>query len=471
MGFIRIKSVYGNKYAYDVTSYWDPKTKTSRQKSKYLGIVNDNNKIISKSRHRAKKEPLILDFGNGYLLHKFIEQLDVFPIFKDLFDKNYPEVIPLIFYKLIMQSAMYNCDIWFNGNIIGKLYPKALLSSQNISRVLALLSDESLQRHFFSKYIELNNSNKEAVIIDATSLPNQISSAFNAWGHSDGSIEKQFRLLCVISQKNKIPLFYRYLPGNITDISTLNRTIAELSKLGIKNSYVLMDAGYFSKNNVKELYEQNIHFLSRLPATNKIYKTLLFDKICDLEKPKYATKFGNRGLFIKNETINLYGKTAYAYIVLDPTRKGKEINELLLEHFNEDDNNEIDNLEFNKCGIMVLISSYKINNNDVVSSYYTRQSIEQIFGYCKDDLSILPIRKHNDNTIQGYLFLQFLTLIVYLKLREKLLENYTVEQILLILRNLKCKIYDNEVLISEQTKEQKLIFNNFDILVPKNLGI
>ncbi len=103
------------------------------------------------------------------------------------------------------------------------------LSSQRISDMLSYLGDESVQRPFFIDYLKLVGVSDKSVIIDATSLPNQINIDFNSWGHADGKIDKQFKLLCVIDQNTKTPLFYRFLPGNITDVSTLQTTIIEPS--------------------------------------------------------------------------------------------------------------------------------------------------------------------------------------------------------------------------------------------------
>jgi hypothetical protein len=110
-------------------------------------------------------------------------------------------------------------------NILNVLCRDTNLSSQRISDFFVTLSNESTQRSFFAEYIKLIGGSKKSVIIDATSLPNHIHSDFNAWGKSDGKIEKQFRFLCVVDQLGKIPLFYRFLPGNITDIITLQKTI------------------------------------------------------------------------------------------------------------------------------------------------------------------------------------------------------------------------------------------------------
>lgn len=90
--------------------------------------------------------------------------------------------------------------------------------------------------------------------------------------------------------------------------------------------------------------------------------------------------------------------------------------------------------------------------------YYTRQSIEQIFGFTKDDLEILPIRCHKQETVRGYLFLQFLLLIVFIGLRKKLQEHYTVEQAIIISRAPKCKVFSNKILIQDLTKQQTKLF-------------
>ena len=149
------------------------------------------------------------------------------------------------------------------------------------------------------------------------------------------------------------------------------------------------------------------------------------------------------------------------------------MNALLLQAAEEAKGNtpEIDPLDFNKCGVMVLVSSKKIETSEVVGCYYMRQSVEQVFGFCKDDLNLLPIRRHNEATIRGYLFLQFLTLILFIELREKLLDLCTVEQGLMTLRNLKCKVFDKELLVSEATKKQKELLDQLAIMVPMKLGI
>jgi transposase len=243
--------------------------------------------------------------------------------------------------------------------------------------------------------------------------------------------------------------------------------------MGVKNSFILLDAGYSSEANICDLYARNIEFLTRIPSGRKIFKDIILNKINGLEDLENAHILGKRSFFIKKIEIDLYGNKAIAYAVLDPERKAKETNELLKKYCNDkSERDEIsDKLKFSSCGLMILVSSKKIPENEIVSAYYFRQSVEQIFGFSKNDLGLLPMRHHNDLTVHGYLFMQFLSLIIYIKIREKIMEISTVEQAMMTLRKLKCKVFDEKIIPAELTKDQKEIFGKMGILVPKFLGI
>ena len=89
----------------------------------------------------------------------------------------------------------------------------------------------------------------------------------------------------------------------------------------------------------------------------------------------------------------------------------------------------------------------------------------------KDDLKLIPLRVHKEDGLRGYLLLIFITLVVYALLKECIAGKYTVEEMLLKMRNLKCKIYEDEIIIPEQTKQQKEITETLNIIMPKNMGI
>ncbi|MFN3480864.1 MAG: transposase [Thermodesulfovibrionales bacterium] len=159
-------------------------------------------------------------------------------------------------------------------------------------------------------------------------------------------------------------------------------------------------------------------------------------------------------------------------MILDPERKGREIKKLLLDVIDERLEDE-EGLEYRlmKRGIMILVSSFKIEKGDLMPLYYMRQTVERLFGFSKDDLKLIPLRVHKEETLRGYLLLIFIALTVLLLLKKEIGKGHTTEEILMTMRNLKCKVYDDEILIQELTKQQKEIINKLNILVPKSMGI
>ncbi len=475
MSFVRYKKFGNKEYAYEVTAYWDPVKKKPRQKSRYLGVVVNKEKGVYKRKQvEQKTEKLILDFGDTYLLNEFMKHEDISNLLEKVFGDRTNYMLSLLCYRLCHASAMNYARIWYDGSISRFLFKKVNLSSQRISDFLRDIGDEQIQRDFFKHYLSsfAKAKKKEGVIIDSTALPNQIHFPFNAWGYNDGSIDKQIRFLFVIDKNSSLPLFFRYLPGNIVDVSSLNMTLEELKKYGVKNSFVLIDSGFFSEDNIQDLYEAEIDFLTRLPSSRKIYKDLIKAEAGDIELFDNAVRYGERALFIKQKRIDLFGRNAYAYIVLDPERKGRETRKLLLNALEEQESDK-DEIKFKlmKKGIMILTSSFEMKKEEVVPFYYMRQNVERLFGFSKDDLKIIPLRVHKEETLRGYLLLTFMALVVFVLLKKSIGKNHTVEEILLTMRNLKCKVYEDEILVQELTRQQKEVIEKLNIIVPKNMGI
>lgn len=473
MTFIRYKTFGKQEYAYEVQAKWDAKNKKPIQKTKYLGVVKDKDKKIFEKRLFNKQEKSILDFGDSYSIGYLLESTGFISFIKNIFKEKSESLLALLSYKLCHGSAMAYANKWLDGNYAKILYKNANISSQRISDLFKEIGDENLQRKFFKEYISNYAPSKSGIIIDVTSLPNQIHIPLSAWGLHGEEINKQIRFLLVVDKDTHNPLFFRILPGNIVDVSVLQNTLEELKKYDVKENFVCLDAGFFSEENILDFYERHINFLTRLPSSRIIYKQLIEEEIPKIESAKNIVRYGKRGLFIKQKEIEIFGKKAFAHIVLDPQRKGRETSKLILETFDEKSLHDEEDLDYSlmKRGVMILVSSLEISKEEVVKIYYLRQTAENLFGFSKDDLSILPLRVHSEEALRGFLFMQFLTLIAFIQIRNKLRLDYTVEEALIILRNLKCKVYEKEIIVSELTKPQKDILEKFKLLMPKRVGI
>ena len=64
---------------------------------------------------------------------------------------------------------------------------------------------------------------------------------------------------------------------------------------------------------------------------------------------------------------------------------------------------------------MVLMSPQSVERDQLIPLYYTRQFVEKAYSYSKDDLSLLPLVAHGEETLTGYLFIIFLSLIDVMK--------------------------------------------------------
>ncbi len=99
-----------------------------------------------------------------------------------------------------------------------------------------------------------------------------------------------------------------------------------MKEIGIKNSFILIDGGYYSEYNIDELFEQKIDFLTQLPAGRILYKDTLIKHAKDFEKLKHDETMRKRGYFEQSWEIDLYGYKAFAYLILYPEQKAKEKN-------------------------------------------------------------------------------------------------------------------------------------------------
>jgi hypothetical protein len=85
-----------------------------------------------------------------------------------------------------------------------------------------------------------------------------------------------------------------------------------------------------------------------------------------------------------------------------------------------------------------------------------RQRVEQVFDIQKNNIDLLHLRADTEETLRGRLFLTFLTTVAYMALSRRLNgTKMTVDSAMLTLRNLKCKVFDDFILVKGVTKQMK----------------
>ena len=217
--------------------------------------------------------------------------------------------------------------------------------------------------------------------------------------------------------------------------------------------------------------DEKINFVTRLPKSHKIFSGFV-DAASDIESAINVIQYGDRVVFVKSQKAIVYDHEMYVYVILDPSKKGKDINYILKNQLADKlESQELSELDkkMKMAGFFILLSRTEIERSNILPTYYTRQAIEQVFGFAKSNNNILPLRVHDDQSIRGYLMLVFLALIIFISMRQKL--KVPMDKVLLILRSLKAKVFEDAIIVQEPNKKTKDIFDALNIIMPTKLGI
>lgn len=448
--YTRIKLIGRNKYAYQVEGYWDAKSKMTRHKTKYLGkVVDEKSGKFEKPLYRRHQEKAILDFGDVHVVSSVYKRCGLADVVRKAFGKHAGMLEMLVLNRVLQPMPMKSVYYWASNTYMSKTHDISMLETQSISRVLKETGNEDMQRAFFSAYTKAFKQSG-CNLFDITPLPTSMSNNLAAWGYSDSGINFQAKLALLVDKDCNIPLWFRMLPGNITDVSTLAATIKEAQELGLKTKMLILDRGFFSDKNIRELKKKKSSFLMPLPAKTKLFNRLVSKHQSIEDEPACAFKFGKRILFGEHE----YVKGMHAHIILDPERRAHERNDLYSQHLADSMPQNKFETQRKRKGFMILLSTREMTPREAVSLYYTRDFAEKCFKYFKSDLAILPLRRHNEATLSGYLLMNFLALALYLQLRKTEID-VSLDDAFQILRGIKKKIYDDTEIATEATKKQK----------------
>jgi hypothetical protein len=435
------------------------------------------NSNINESSNYNKKEyypTLILDFGDVYIINKVLQNNGLIDIFSKAYPNDVDTLITLILYKLIDGNSNKYASIWQNMSYIKCIYPKAKVTSQRITEFLALLGEEFNYRTFYYSYHNYLRkiTAKFNVLIDSTGLPNDINFPLKALNNHNGVISNEARLILVVDKNSNYPIYFKYIPGNIIDVSTLQNIFIEVSAYKIQIDQVIMDAGYFCEENIKLLFNSNFPFVIRLSSNRSIFKDLIKTYAKNIHNTKYIVKYRDRILFVRCVKVDIYGNKGYAYICLDLQRKFDEEKKYICKLDPKKTDISTINEDMLSHGIFILITSKMYLAKDIIPIYYTRQAIEQVFDYAKNEAEILPLRVHNEKTFRGHLFLSFLTTIAYISINNELKDTkYCTKGIILGAKGLKCAVYNDFIVPSIPNKVVNEITRIFKIEVPKKLSM
>ncbi|MBN1970685.1 MAG: transposase, partial [Candidatus Delongbacteria bacterium] len=443
----------GTVYAYSVESYWDKEKKAPRNKQVCLGKVDPITKEIMPSKRKVKKEVEVIPdvsvtsrvAGPYLLLEKLTHFHKLDSLLKKCFPEDYLLVLSIVYYIVHKGGALFRSDSWSNSC----LHPyEENITSQRISELLSRLSEDARQQ-FLSLWLEYVQEN-DWLCYDITSVSSYArNNEYTHFGYNrDGESLEQINLAMLFGQQSKLPAYYRRLPGNIGDVSTLKTTSKSLDYLGANNLHFVLDRGFYSKTNIDDLFARHHKFTIALPIGRKWVEEILENHRENIVSPRNYIMVGeDEALYTATETYSWGEKRhrGWVHIFYNSERAASEFDKLTKKLINSRlkllggtplseiepnlqryfiinetpkrglqvgfNDEEIEKYRKKYSGFFCIYSNKIKNAKEALEIYRNKDVVENCFDDLKNHLDMKRIRVHSSKNMDSRLFIQFLALI------------------------------------------------------------
>lgn len=529
---VRRQKIRGVEYVYEDYPYWCKETKQNRHKRVYIGKIGPdgsfipNNTYLSRQNTAEEKEvepshakPVSrCYFGATHLLDEISKITGVKEDLKICFPDNYETLLSLAYYLVLERdSPLYRFSRWaYDHQHPGQKH----YSSQRISEVMRNIP-ESGRLHFFRMQTH-RRTEKEYLAYDTTSVSSwsQCIKAVRYGKNKDHDNLPQVNMALIFGEESSLPVYYRVLPGNITDVVTIRKLITDIRFLEINKLKLVLDRGFFSASNINALYKGHHKFLISIKTNNSLVSKLVEEakvtikhyshydvdhevySMSSVEKWPYTQKdkHGNmvhqtrkiyvhiyyNGIRAEEEKMRftktlariesaLKSKTKLSknqsvlkdkYLIVKETPKRG----IMIQYNNEAIEKYMDNL-----GYFVLVSNDIKDSMVALETYRKKDMIEKAFDNLKERLEMKRTSVHSDATLAGKFFVQFLALIfvsyIHKHMRDNnLYRNYTMQSLLDSLDVIERFDYGGKKYhCSEVTQKQRDIYALFAATPPNTI--
>ena len=422
---------------------------------------------------QRKRPRICLDFGDSYFVYELILSCGYNEVISSLPYRNKDTLNAMIQYYILRDKANDHASTWYDGSIAQMLFPNANLTSQRISDFLKSMGKREAIESFFEahiKWIKEHISSDNAILIDSTGMPNSIHFPLTAISNHNGKISREARMTTVVQRNTGYPLMFRITPGNINDISTITRSISDLGVHGIATDFVLMDAGYFTDDNIDALYKGGIDFLTRLPERNRIlYNEILSNGRSTLLEQNNLVRYNNRAVYIVRVDCKLgkEGHDGFAYLGYDVDRASDETHKAVKRLADKKMSDEQFQKTLENAGIFVIVSSRSYETDEILPLYYVRQTIEQYFDLSKGASKLTPLRVHSEQALYGHLVLSMIAATINIYIMQKIKQYHdNRDSLFMSLGNQKCLVYRTQINTCEPQATANKFYRKFGIRCP-----
>jgi len=394
------------------------------------------------------------------------------------------------------------------------------ISSQRSSELFACLTESARQRFF--QLQAKRRVDREYLAYDSTSVSSYSKSLKQVrYGkNKDHEHLAQINLSLLFGQQSRLPFYYRKLAGNIPDVKTLKKLLADINTLGYEKIKVVLDRGFFSAGNINELYRHYIKFLIAAKRSLKLVQTHL-DTVRDTMRSwnHYSQDYQ---LYVyslpvtwdyvqdrpyKGDTIQA-DRRMYLHLYYSPERALEDemaFNSRLadwqkeLESGQRHPDHEKQYAKYfevkstpirgtkvvakeealaeakRNYGYFALLSNEIKEAVEALEIYRNKDLVEKAFDNLKERLNLRRLAVSSEQSLDGKLFVQFIALIflsyITRKMQEnKLFKHHTLQEVLDEFDTIECfEVPGQRLQVGETTKRQVDLYTTFGVMPPASL--
>jgi transposase len=326
------------------------------------------------------------------------------------------------------------------------------------SKVSDFLQDVAVdQRIRFLNEWNSKRDHREKIYISYDST-NKISQAGDIdiveFGHAKKGLETDiFNYSIAYDRSNREPLFYETYPGSIVDISQLQYTLKKAKGYGYEHVGFILDRGYFCKENIQFMDENNYEFVIMMKGMKKLAREVILQKQGSFENDRINSirEFKVSGTTVKHTLYASDKKERYFHIYYDDGKKAaereafenkidrmgrklkecmgepihpggeyKEYFDLIFWHegladekfMSGAEKTDVINEHIRLCGYFVIITSEKMTAKEALILYKSRDDSEKTFRGDKSYLGANCERVYSNESIDTKVFIGFVATII-----------------------------------------------------------
>jgi len=484
--FLRVKKTSSRAYLQIVESYRDE----GRVRQRVIGTIGRMEELAAKGqvdqllRSLAKyseRAILLLNgaddpdaeikkIGPGLVFGRLWEQVGIGEHIRELlkgrryrFDLE-RAIFVTVLHRLMNPGSDRQADKWHKAY---RIDGTGRLQLQHFYRAMAWLGDplqngisgdgfsqrcvkDVLEEKIFERRRDLFTG-LDLVFFDTTSIyfEGDGGQTIGQYGHSkDHRPDLKQMVAGVVLDGEGYPLCCELWPGNTADVKSLRMVATRLkTRFGIGRICVVADRGMISRNTIKELEDNGIHYILgvRMRRNTDLQPQLLDDSGYEEIVGQRKTHKDPSPLKVKEVVIN---RRRYVLCVnQEEVRADAEAREQILlslrEHFKQGDTALVGNKGYRRYlsvtggshfvidekkvaldarydGKWVLTTNTDITAVEVALKYKQLLMVERIFRDMKSVLDTRPIFHKCDETIRGHVFCSFLALVLRKELEQAL---------------------------------------------------